>query len=135
VLKLATLDNEPNAAALVVELVLRGGCEGWASPAMLEEYRQVLGDEPAFLADVTSHLELCYPLLQLTTISHEPDNRFLECALAVGADFLITVNTKRGHFDRDNYGAVRVTTPGRFLNLPSVQPLLRRLGTLDGGAA
>jgi len=41
-----------------------------------------------------------------TAIKHEPDNRFLECALACRADYLITVNTARGHFDRGSYGNV-----------------------------
>ena len=54
-------------------------------------------------------------LFTATAIEHEPDNRFLEVALAVQADYLITVNTARGHFDRKNYEYVRVVTPGEFL--------------------
>jgi predicted nucleic acid-binding protein len=65
--------------------------------------------------------------LAASAIRHEPDNRFLECALAVSADFLITVNTARGHFDRKDYQGVRVVTPGEFLRLPAVRPLVARL--------
>jgi hypothetical protein len=43
---------------------------------------------------------MCYPLTELSVIRHEPDNRFLECALAADADFIVTVNTAPGHFDR-----------------------------------
>jgi len=49
---------------------------------------------------------------------HEPDNRFLECALAASAEFIVTVNTAPGHFDRKQYQAVSVMRPGEFLNLP-----------------
>jgi hypothetical protein len=43
-----------------------------------------------------------------TFIRHEPDNRFLECALAADAEFIVTVNTAPGHFDRKQYQAVTV---------------------------
>jgi predicted nucleic acid-binding protein len=71
-------------------------------------------------------LVVCYPLTELEIIRHKPDNRFLECALAVQADFILTVNTAPGHFDRTAYQSVRVTTPGAFANLPPVQTLIRR---------
>jgi len=45
----------------------------------------------------------------------------------VNADYLITVNTARGHFDQKNYQGVRLVTPGEFLKLREVQPLLQRL--------
>lgn len=71
---------------------------------------------------------LCHPLTELLVIRHEPDNRFLECALASNAEFIITVNTARGHFDQRKYQDVNVATPGEFLALPAVKPLLRKLG-------
>ena len=69
---------------------------------MIEEYQEVLSDHPEFLQRVVSVLEFSYPLIDLEIIRHKPDNRFLECALAVPVDFLITVNTARGHFDQPN---------------------------------
>ena len=74
-----------------------------------------------------SHFEICYPLVQLDCIRHEPDNRFVESALAVEAEYLITVNTARGHFDQPTYGRTRVLTPGAFVNLPVVRRWLRNL--------
>ena len=130
VLKLATLPNADNPAALVVALAAAARIELWASPAMLEEYSTVLATESATLALVQDHVHLCYPLTYLRVVRHEPDNRFVECALAVEADYLITVNTARGHFDRERYGAIRVVSPGQFVGLPEVQPLLR--GLCDG---
>ena len=125
VLKLATLPNPNNASALIVKLCWDGLLECWASPAMLEEYAVVLAYEPELLALVQDNFQVCYPLVQLDCINHEPDNRFVECALAIDADYLVTVNTARGHFDQRAYGQTIVVTPGAFLNLPGVQRLLR----------
>jgi len=58
---------------------------------------------------------------------HEPDNRFLECALVANADFIVTVNTATGHFDQKAYQHVRVATPGEFLSLHPIAALLKKL--------
>jgi predicted nucleic acid-binding protein len=79
------------------------------------------------LALVQDRFHVCYPLVELDCVKHEPDNRFVECALAIDADYLVTVNTARGHFDQPAYGRSRVVTPGTFVNLPAVQPMLRKL--------
>lgn len=127
ILKLATFPAADNPSALIVELGLQKLVEIWASPAMLDEYADVLATEPDFLAELSQSLQICFPLTSLAVIPHEPDNRFLECALAVAADYLVTVNTAKGHFDQRFYGAVRVITPGAFVNLRAIQPLIRRL--------
>lgn len=127
ILKLATFPRPDNPSALIAELALRGLIELWASPAMLEEYVEVLGDDAEFLAALSQHIRLCFPLTPLAVIRHQPDNRFLECALAVKADFLITVNTAPGHFDQSRYGSTRVCTPGVFVNLPEAQPFLCKI--------
>jgi len=95
---------------------------------MIEEYAEVLNDQPDLLTRILDGVQLCHPLTELAVIRHKPDNRFLECALAVEAACLITVNTARGHFDRKQYHSVRVVTPGEFLKLDDVQRLLRHLG-------
>ena len=126
ILKLATLPNPDNPSALIVKLCWVGRLECWASPAMLEEYSVVLADEPELLGLIQSHFQICYPLVQLNCIRHEPDNRFVESALAVEADYLLTVNTAPGHFDQPAYGRARVRTPGAFVNLPAVRRWLER---------
>lgn len=125
VLKLATLPNPVNPAALIVELCLAEMIRAWTSPAMIEEYQEVLADHPGLLQRIVSGIELCYPLTELDVIRHQPDNRFLECALAVPVDVIVTVNTARGHFDQQDYQGVRVVTPGAFLNLSEVQKLVQ----------
>jgi predicted nucleic acid-binding protein len=126
VLKLATLPNPVNPAALIVELCLAEMIRAWASPAMIEEYQEVLAHHPELLQRIVSGIELCYPLTELDVIRHRPDNRFLECALAVPVDFIVTVNTAHGHFDRQDYQGVRVVTPGAFVNLSGVQKLAQK---------
>jgi predicted nucleic acid-binding protein len=125
--KLATFPASENPAAVIVELGLRKVIEWWVSPAILEEYGYVLSDQPEFLADVFNAVEQCLPLTELSVIDHEPDNRFIECALAVSADYLVTVNTARGHFDKARYAGTRVVTPGRFLAAPRVRRSLHAL--------
>ena len=97
------------------------------TPAILEEYADVLGDHPEFVAEIVESFSVCYPLTELSVIRHEPDNRFLECALAANAEFIVTVNTAPGHFDRKQYQAVNVARPGEFLNVPDVGRLLKKL--------
>lgn len=127
ILKLATFPAENNASALIFELARAGLIEAWVSPAILEEYADVLGDHPEFVAEIVGSFSVCYPLTELSVIRHEPDNRFLECALAVSAEFIVTVNTAPGHFDRKQYQAVIVARPGEFLNVPDVGRLVRKL--------
>jgi predicted nucleic acid-binding protein len=123
ILKLGTLPNPNNAAAAIYSLVARGLIETWATPAILDEYSVVLNDFPELVAEISESFSICYPLTELSIIRHEPDNRFIECALTVAADFLITVNTAPGHFDKDSYETTRVVTPGLFLNLPAIKKL------------
>lgn len=127
ILKLATFPVENNASALIFELARGGLIEAWVTPAILEEYSDVLADHPEFVAEIVARFPACYPLTELSVIRHEPDNRFLECALAANADFIITVNTAPGHFDRKEYQTVRVMTPGGFLKQREVGKLVGRL--------
>lgn len=127
VLKLATLPNPANKSAAIVELCLREQLQAYVTPDVLAEYQRVLSDVPALLEQIHSHFTLCMPLFSATAIAHEPDNRILECALASEADYLVTVNTARGHFDRKAYGDVKIATPGEFLALPRVKVLLQKL--------
>ena len=96
-------------------------------PAILEEYADVLADHPEFVAEIVESFPVCYPLTELSVIRHEPDNRFLECALAASAEYIVTVNTAPGHFDRKQYQAVSVARPGEFLNVPDVGRLVKKL--------
>lgn len=127
ILKLATFPADNNASALIYEFALAGLIEAWVSPSILEEYADVLGDHSEFVAEIVETFPVCYPLTELSVIRHEPDNRFLECALAANAEFIVTVNTASGHFDRKQYQTVSVARPTEFLNVPEVVRLMKRL--------
>ena len=68
ILKLATFPAENNASALIFELVRAGLIEAWVSPAILEEYADVLGNHPEFVAEIVESLSVCYPLTELRVI-------------------------------------------------------------------
>jgi predicted nucleic acid-binding protein len=67
--------------------------------------RQVLELMAAFAVHVS-------PAETLTLCSHSDDNRFLECALAADAAYLVTGNTR--HFPK-NYEPVAIVTPRALL--------------------
>jgi putative PIN family toxin of toxin-antitoxin system len=99
------------------------------SEATLGEYQNVLGPEgitakdpliyhPKRTANLLSQVRdlghLVHPTIALDLCSHEPDNRFLECAVTADADYLVTVNTR--HFP-PSYGGVEIVPPHHFYNL------------------
>ncbi|MDD5641907.1 MAG: PIN domain-containing protein, partial [Syntrophales bacterium] len=56
------------------------------------------------------------PKVPVNVVKMDPaDNKFLECALACQADFLITGNTK--HFSFKEFHQTKVVGPGEFLEL------------------
>ena len=61
-----------SASALIYELARAGLIEAWASPAILEEYADVLSDHPEFVAEIVESFPVCYPLTELSVIRHEP---------------------------------------------------------------
>lgn len=85
-LKLATLPNPSNKAALIVSLCIDDVFQVYVTPDILSEYQRVLSDSPRLLQEIQQHFEVCYPLFTAIAIEHEPDNRFLECAIACQAD-------------------------------------------------
>ena len=127
ILNLATFPAENNASALIYELAHAGLLKAWVTRAILEEYAEVIGDHAEFVAEIVESFRVCYPLTELSVIRHEPDNRFLECALAANVEFIVTVNTAPGHFDRKHYHAVNVARPGEFLKVPDIARLVKRL--------
>lgn len=94
------------------------------SEAILAEYRAVFArpkfagihpDRIARLLDlVVAEATMVKPLRRATASPDESDNRFLECAEAGAAGYLITGNPK--HFPQ-RYGATRIVTVREFLNI------------------
>jgi len=81
ILKLATFPADNNASALIYELAHAGLIEAWVSPAILEEYADVLGDHAEFVAEIVESFPVYYPLTELSVIRHEPTTVFWSARL------------------------------------------------------
>jgi putative PIN family toxin of toxin-antitoxin system len=90
---------------LVVSLALNRKIQLYVSEPILQEYERVLRyprlkfeakEVARFLARLRRNSVLVMPSRKVSASQDEADNRFLECAEAARADFLVTGNKK--HF-------------------------------------
>jgi uncharacterized protein len=109
--------------AKAVDLVGTGLITPCVSDEVLAEYRRVLfrpdldlhGGRRRQLLEILSSISLHVVSEGTLKISnHEPDNRFLECANAALATYLVTGNTK--HFPK-TLGTTTIVTPKRFIDM------------------
>jgi hypothetical protein len=119
-LTLATFPAEKNASPLVYELAHAGLIEAWVSPAIPKSARTSSATIQNSPPKSSRASQCAIRLTERSVIRHEPDNQFLECALAADAEFIVTVNAASGHFYRKQYQAVTVARPGEFLTVPDV---------------
>ena len=99
------------------------------SPIILEEYEAVL-KRPKFgfdahtvdmlLRDLRLVAVLVSPTKRILAAPHEPDNRFLECAQAARAQYLVTGNTR--HFPFSTFGRTRIISPSEFARIVTRYP-------------
>jgi putative PIN family toxin of toxin-antitoxin system len=106
-----------------LRLVFQRVVTACASESIFEEYFRVLGSprlglNPAKVRTSLDHLRkqavFVNPIATLNVCSHEPDNRFLECAEAAKADVLVTGNKK--HFPAA-WKTTKVMNARQFLEL------------------
>jgi len=106
VLVSANLSDE-GLEALVVSLALNQKIQLHISEPILQEYERVLRyphlgfeakEVARFLARLRRSSVLVMPTREVSASPDEADNRFLECAEAARADFLVTGNKK--HFPK-----------------------------------
>jgi putative PIN family toxin of toxin-antitoxin system len=107
---------------LVYDLSLRGQFKMYVTEPILHEYENVLC-RPKFrfsptiieesLARIRQNCTLVIPGHTLTVSPDETDNRFLECAEAAGAEFLVTGN--RRHFP-SVWKSTRILNAREFLD-------------------
>jgi uncharacterized protein len=115
------------AEAEVLLLALNGAVSLGVSDSLVSEYEEVLA-RPKFkrpadvvaglLADIRTVGHVVRPKHTLAVIPHESDNRFLECAEAFKAHFLITGNTR--HFPRE-WKATRIVNAREFIEYFAAQ--------------
>ncbi len=123
--------NDHSLPAAVVSLAIDQKILMFVSRAVLDEYETVLNRPrmkfnptrvKALLADIRMASKLVQPTHVINEIKDEPDNRFLECATAARAEYLVTGNTK--HFPK-TFKAITIVTPKQFIDL--VLPILAKL--------
>jgi putative PIN family toxin of toxin-antitoxin system len=93
--------------SMVLRLALSDAFELGVSAAILNEYREVL-ERPRFklsriridalFSQLKTHARLIHPTNAVTASPDEADNRFLECAETISAEFPITGNKR--HFPK-----------------------------------
>lgn len=109
--------------ALLLLAVQHGLIRVCLSPAIVEEYAAVLarpkfGFPPDEIEALLSTLRVMGELLENVAEAQEAspdpgDTKFLHCALAARADFLVTGNKR--HFPEASYGPTRVVSAGELL--------------------
>lgn len=107
--------------ASVAGMAVTGEVIACISPAVLAEYRDVLsrpklaavhGRASELLAALTRAAVVVAPVDRIAASIDDDDNRFLECAEAAGADFLITGNLR--HYPATS-GVTRIVNARIFL--------------------
>jgi len=107
--------------ASLVSLAMTRRVRLFVSLAILEEYEAVLKRpklrlDPkrveAFLRDLRKAAARVRPSRRVSEAPDEADNRFLECALAARADYLVTGNKK--HFPLPEFEGIKVVSPAEF---------------------
>ncbi len=117
----AALANPKGAAFKILQRFFQKQFDWVSSPQTLDEYQGVLSVSqkisPASLQIFLHLLQKRSILIQVVGTLHvckDPDDdKFLETALAGGADFLVTKNLK--HFPRKSYQGVRIINVAAFL--------------------
>jgi uncharacterized protein len=118
----SALLNDEGREATVVDLAVTGAVRLFASDDILSEYEETLS-QPKFpldpdrikkaLASLRAVAVIVEPTEPLAISPHEPDNRFLECAEAAKANFLVTGNKR--HFPAEWKG-IRIVNAREFLD-------------------
>jgi putative PIN family toxin of toxin-antitoxin system len=111
----------------LLELVISGAVECTLSFAIVDELRDVLmrpkfGLSPAQAARIVEELhevcEVIRPGLTVRGVVADPsDSMLLECALASGADFVVSGDAHL--VDIGSFRGIRIVTPAAYLALPA----------------
>jgi uncharacterized protein len=110
----------------IMMLALEGNIRNIVSEFILEEVRHVLGNKFLWesaqiekaVASLESFSELVFHDKYIDIIRYNPDNRILECALAGGADYIISGDHHLT--DLAEYRGIIIINPSTFLSI--IQP-------------
>jgi hypothetical protein len=115
---------EKSLPALLLSLGLEDKVRFFVSPALLNEYEEVL-KRPRFklghreitelMRKINRKALIVTPTKRLKIIKvDEPDNRVLECAIKANADFIVTGNKR--HFPFEDFKGSKIVTPREFID-------------------
>ena len=115
--------NFAGKPAEVLDLAIAGEIANITSDHIITEVRNILirkfSWEPAEAEDAGTLLRFfsktVNPKRRLKVVSHEPDNRILECAVKGKADFIISGDHHLT--DLENFQGIKIVNPARFLEL------------------
>lgn len=120
--------NSSGTAADVLRLALNKHVQLCVSEAILEEYDGVLRRPKfrrparvvsALMKAIRATADKVEPNETLAVSGDEADNRFLECAKAAGADYIVTGNQQ--HFPA-TLGRTRIINPRQLVELVTPKP-------------
>ena len=105
----------------VLELARKNRIHNITSPFIINEVEKVLTQKFGWQMEVTREVlndfrgfsNVVNPSETIAVISYPPDNRILECAVAGGADCIISVDHHLT--DLKTYGSIKIVTPTEFL--------------------
>ena len=120
----SALLKEHSVPAYLISLAVTKQVRLFYSPPIWEEYTDVLhrpkfGFEArsvkAFLRDLRKAGSQVRHTTPVTVARDVDDNKFLECAQAARADYVVTGNTK--HFPSPTFKRTRIVTPMEFVRI------------------
>ena len=112
----------------VIDLAISGDVLWFASESVLAEYEEVLkrprlaidsGKAADAMARIRAHVSVISPAVRVAAASDPDDNRFLECAEAAQAHYLVTGNIR--HFP-EVWKETRIVTPRDFIDAWTTAP-------------
>jgi putative PIN family toxin of toxin-antitoxin system len=115
--------NFAGKPAEIFDLAIAGEIANITSDRIITEVKHILIRKFSWEAEEAEHAgallqfisEMVNPKRQLNVVSHEPDNRILECAMESQADFIISGDHHLA--DLGAFQGVRIVNPATFLNL------------------
>ena len=119
---MAALLNRTGAPAKIIERFRNAEFELAISEPIVKEYREVIlefendipDDESIPLMELIEARGVKYEVTIILSVCRDPgDNKFLECAISSGTDFLVTKNIR--HYPAKEYQGVKIATVGQFL--------------------
>ena len=120
----SALLSSTGASAKILDRFYNSEFQLAISTEILDEYRSVIlefenrihPDDATEFIELVEEKSIQYEAtVTLTVCRDTSDNKFLECAISSGANFLVTKNLR--HYPTKEFQGVRIVTVGQFLTI------------------